>query len=95
MLVGYILAEAREASGRSEQRHALQRAGCRDIVEETASADGNEQPELQRLFGRLHRGDVVVVARLGALGPSLEDVVRSMDAIEAAGLGFRSLREVG
>ena len=93
MLVGYIRAGAEDASDRVEQRHVLQRAGCRDIVEETASADGREQPELHRLLGRLNRGDVVVVARLGALGPSLEDVVRLMHGIEAAGFGFRSLQE--
>ena len=90
MLVGYIRIAAKGASDRSEQRRALQRAGCCDIVEEIAAADG-KQPELRRLFGRLNRGDVVVAARLGALGPSLEDVVRLMDEIEVAGLGFRSL----
>ena len=93
MLVGYILAGAEDANDRSEQRYALRRAGCRDIVEETASADGKEQPELGRLLGRLNRGDVVVVVRLGALGLSLEDVVRLMDAIEAAGFGLWSLAE--
>ena len=93
MLVGYILARAEDASDRSEQRYALQRAGCRDIVEETTSADGKEQPELAHLLGRLKRRDVVVVAWLGALGLSLENVVRLMDGIEAAGFGFRSLHE--
>ena len=92
MLVGYIRIAAKGASDRSEQRRALQRAGCCDIVEEIAAADG-KQPELRRLFGRLNRGDVVVAARLGALGPSLEDVVRLMDEIEVAGLGFRSLED--
>ena len=93
MLVGYIFAEAREANERSEQRHALQRAGCCDIVEESASADRGEQPELHRLVDRLGCGNVVVAPRLGSLGRSLEDVVRLMDRIEAAGLGFRSLEE--
>ena len=71
MLVGYIRAMVEDTSDRSEQRHALQRAGCRDIVEETVSADGKEWPELQRLLGRLRRGDMAVVAWLGVLGPSL------------------------
>ena len=93
MLVGYIFAKAREANERSEQRHALQRAGCRDIVEESASADRGEQPELHRLVDRLGCGNVVVAPRLGSLGRSLDDVVRLMDRIEAAGLGFRSLEE--
>lgn len=93
VLVGYIFARAEEASERSEQKHSLQRVGCRDIVEESASADRREQPELHRLVDRLDRGDVVVAPRLGSLGPSLEDVVRLIDEIEAAGLGFRSLAE--
>ena len=93
MLVGYIRAGVRKAGERSEQRLALQRAGCCEIVEESASADQGKQPELRRLIVRLDRGHVVVTPRLGSLGPSLEEVVHLMDHIEAAGLGFRSLEE--
>ena len=90
-LVGYVRAKAGDADDLSGQRQSLQDAGCREIVEEVSSASRLGQPELHRLLGRLNRGDLLVVARVGSLGPSLQDVVRRLSRIEAAGLGFRSL----
>ncbi len=93
MLIGYIRAKTGDADDLSKQRRALQDAGCHDIVEDITSAARWNQPELHRLLDRMKRGDVIAVARLGSLGPSLQDVVRLMHRLQAAGLGFRSLGE--
>ena len=92
-LVGYARANAGDADALSKQRRALQDAGCKEIVEDIVSGARRDQPGLHRLLNRLHRGDVVVVARLGVLGPSLQHVARLMRRLEDAGLGFRSLGE--
>jgi len=93
MLIGYIRAKIGDADDLSKQRRALRDAGCHDIVEDITSAARWNQPELHRLLDRMKRGDVIAVARLGSLGPSLQDVVRLMHRLQAAGLGFRSLGE--
>ncbi len=93
MLFGYIRAKAGDADDLSKQRRALQDAGCHDIVEDVASATRWKQPELHRLLNRMARGDVIAVARLGSLAPSLQDIVRLMHKLQAAGLGVRSLGE--
>ena len=90
-LVGYVRSKAGDTDDLSGQRQSLQDAGCREIVEEVSSASRLGQPELHRLLGRLNQGDVLAVARVGSLGPSLQDVLRLMSRIMGAGLGFRSL----
>lgn len=90
-LVGYVRAKTGDMDDLSEQRQSLQDAGCREIVEEVSSASQLGQPELHRLLGRLNREDVLIVARVGSLSPSLQDVVRLLSRIEVVGLGFRSL----
>ena len=93
MLIGYIRAKADDASALSKQRRVLQDVGCKEIVEDVASGSRWSQPELRRLLDRLERGDVIVVARLGSLGPSLQHVARMVHQLQAAGLGVRSLGE--
>ena len=93
MLIGYIRAKTGDADDLSKQRQALQGAGCHDIVEDVTSATQRKQPELHRLLNRMTRGDVIAVARLGSLAPTLQEVVRLMHKLQAAGLGVRSLGE--
>lgn len=93
MLIGYIRAKAGDADNLSKQRRVLQDAGCHDIVEDISAAARWNHSELHRLLDRTKWGDVVAVAQLGSLGPSLQDVVRLMCKLQAAGLGFRSLGE--
>lgn len=93
-LVGYIRVQAGDSGTLSAQRQTLQDAGCHDIVEDIHPVGRWEQPELRRLLNRMSQGDVVVVAWLGSLGASLQDVVRLLDQLDAAGLRFRSLHEM-
>lgn len=93
MLVGYVRAKVSNVNALTKQRRALQEAGCKRIVEDVASGTRRSQPELHRLLGRLKRGDVIVVARLDALGRSLQHVAHMVHQLQAAGLSVRNLGE--
>ena len=93
MLIGYIRAMRGDEDGLLAQRQALQDAGCEQLVEDPAARDQWEQPGLREVLDRLGESDVVVVCRLECLGRSLQDVVRVMQRIEAAGAGLRSVAE--
>jgi DNA invertase Pin-like site-specific DNA recombinase len=75
------------------QVSALGAAGCSRIYEETASGGRWDRPELQRLLGRVHEGDVLVVWKLDRLSRSLKDLLLILEKIDAAGASFRSLTE--
>lgn len=75
------------------QRDALQRAGCSQIYEETASGKGTERPELVQCLRALRPGDTLVVWRLDRLGRSLPDLVQIIDELRGRGVHFESLAE--
>ena len=76
------------------QIEQLQKAGCDQIYKENGNPGGKwDQPELEDRLKHLRRGDVVVVWELDRLGRSLIDLLRTLDKIENAGAGFRSLTE--
>ena len=93
MLIGYMQANQGDEAGLLAQRQALESAGCEQLVEDLTSRGRCDQPRLREMLDRLHEGDVVVACRLRCLGQSLQDVVRVMQRIEAAGAGVRSLAE--
>ena len=93
MLIGYMRAERADEDGLLAQRQALQGAGCERFVEDLTSGGRRDQPALRGTLDGLRAGDVIVVPRLDCLGRSLQDVVRVMQRIEAAGAGLRSLAE--
>jgi len=93
VLIGYIRMKRGNDDTLPEQRQALQGAGCQRLVEDLAFEGRRDQPELRRLLDQLSTGDVVVVSQLDGLGQSMQDVVRVLQRIGAAGAGFRSLAE--
>jgi len=93
VLIGYIRVKTGDDDALCAQRHALQDVGCERMVEEMTSGGQWDQPELRRMLDGLRPGDVVVVAQLGCLGRSLQDVVRLVQRIGTAGAGLRSLAE--
>jgi len=93
VLIGYMRRKKGDNDTLSVQRQALQDAGCQRLVEDLASEGRGDQPELRRLLEELSPGDVVVVSQLDGLGRSLQEVVRLLQRIGAAGAGFRSLAE--
>ena len=75
------------------QMDALRKAGCERIFEDTVSGAKAHRPGLADALAYLRDGDVLAVWRLDRLGRSLPDLIEIIGALEARGVGFRSLTE--
>ena len=76
------------------QVDALRAAGCERIFEDTASGlKTAARPGLDKALAYIRHGDVLVVWKLDRLGRSVGHLVETVQRIEAAGAGFRSLTE--
>jgi len=74
------------------QEDALRAAGCQRIWSDTASGTGTDRPQLAALFDQLRAGDTLVVWRLDRLGRSLPHLIETIGALEARGVGFKSVK---
>ena len=90
-LIGYARVSTAEQDT-ALQADALRKAGCERIFEDTASGATTERPGLTDAAW-LREGDVLVVWRLDRLGRSLPHLIEMVGALEARGVGFRSLTE--
>lgn len=76
------------------QIDALRKAGCFHIHEEPATSGAKKnRPVLDMAIKDLRPGDTLVVWRLDRLSRSIKDLYSRLEAIEAAGAGFKSLTE--
>ncbi len=78
------------------QLDALKQAGAEQIYTEQASGKSStksDRPELDHCLRALRAGDTLIVWRLDRLGRNLHDLVGIINALEARGVGFRSLAE--
>jgi DNA invertase Pin-like site-specific DNA recombinase len=75
------------------QLDALHGQGVETIYQEHASGKNTARPELENCLKALREGDTLVVWRLDRLGRNLADLVQTVNALEARGVGFESLTE--
>ncbi len=75
------------------QTDALNKADCEHIFEDTVSGAKADRPGLAAALAYLREGDVLAVWRLDRLGRSLPHLIETIGALEARGVGFRSLTE--
>lgn len=75
------------------QTDALRTAGCERIFEDTVSGAKADRPGLAEALAYLREGDVLAVWRLDRLGRSLPHLIETIAALDARGVGFRSLTE--
>jgi DNA invertase Pin-like site-specific DNA recombinase len=94
MEIGYARVSRGDHQDLAAQLAALTAAGCNPIFREEASGGQANRPELARAIAALKPGDVFVVWKLDRLSRSLRDLLFTLEAISAAGAGFRSLTEV-
>ena len=69
----------------------LRKAGCAEILEETASGADRSRPVLARLLRRIRRGETLVVVKLDRLARSLEHLLEVVRTLEARGAFLRVL----
>ena len=92
MLVGYARVSTAEQS-LALQRDALAAAGCERVYTDVASGADADRDGLAEAFDFVRGGDTLVVWRLDRLGRSLKQLIERITALEARGVGFRSLTE--
>jgi DNA invertase Pin-like site-specific DNA recombinase len=90
MICGYVRS-SKGALAIADQRRALEAADCTLIVEEDPEEKG--RPELDRLVGTLHAGDVVAVSSLDRLAPSLPQLLTTLAVLSEKGAHVWSLKE--
>ena len=75
------------------QVEALKAQGCQDelIFVDKASGAKAERPGLTQCLATLQAGDVLLVWRLDRLGRSMAHLVTLVEALQARGIGFRSV----
>jgi DNA invertase Pin-like site-specific DNA recombinase len=91
-LIGYARVSTAEQDT-ALQTDALRKAGCDQIFEDTVSGAKAERPGLAAALAYVREGDALVVWRLDRLGRSLPHLIETIGALEARGVGFRSLTE--
>ena len=91
-LIGYARVSTAEQDT-ALQTDALRKVGCDKIFEDTASGAKAERPGLAAALAYVREGDTLVVWRLDRLGRSLPHLIETIGALEARGVGFRSLTE--
>lgn len=93
MQIGYARVSRGDSQDLAPQLRALRDAGCDTIHQEEASGGQGDRVELAAALKRLGPGDVLTVWKLDRLSRSLRDLLFTLEAITAAGAGFRSLTE--
>lgn len=92
MLVGYARVSTQEQDAEL-QRVALSEAGCERIFEETASGAQRDRPQLAAALEYMREGDTLVVWKLDRLARSLKQLIETVERLDEAGVGFKSITE--
>jgi DNA invertase Pin-like site-specific DNA recombinase len=92
MLVGYARVSTAEQS-LALQQDALAAAGLRAHVHRRGQRRRDDRDGLADALDYVRSGDTLVVWRLDRLGRSLKQLIERVTALEARGVGFRSLTE--
>ena len=94
MLIGYARVSTPEQS-LNLQRDALLATGCdpQHLYSDIASGAKAERPGLEAALHYVRAGDTLVVWKLDRLGRSLTHLIETVHALEARGIGFKSLQE--
>ena len=92
MLVGYarVSTDLQTTDG---QIDALKAARCERAFKELMSGTRTDRPQLAAALEFAREGDVLVVARLDRLARSMRQLLTTVDALQARGIGLRSLHE--
>jgi len=92
MLIGYARVSTADQS-LELQKDALNAAGCEKVVTDVVSGVAATRPGLNEALEYARKGDTLVVWRLDRLGRSLKDLIETVNALHARGIGFKSLQE--
>ncbi len=92
MLIGYARVSTQDQN-LDLQLDALKAAGCGKVFTDKISGAKSEREGLTSALDFAREGDTVVVWKLDRLGRSLQHLVETVNALNARGVGFKSLKE--
>lgn len=92
MLVGYGRVSTQDQDA-GLQEDALRSSGCEKLFIEKVSSGKKERPQLAAALAYVRQGDVLVVWRLDRLARSLNQLIETVEALEARGIALKSLTE--
>ena len=92
MLIGYARVSTQDQNS-NFQLDALREAGCDRVFEEQASGAQRDRPQLSAAIDYMRAGDTLVVWRLDRLARSLKQLIETVEYLEDAEAGFKSLAE--
>jgi DNA invertase Pin-like site-specific DNA recombinase len=94
MLIGYARVSTPDQS-LDLQRDALLAVGCdsQRLYTDIASGTKADRPGLEAALGYMREGDTLGVWKLDRLGRSLKHLIETVHALDARGVGFKSLQE--
>jgi len=92
MIIGYARVSTLEQN-LDLQLDSLKSAGCERVFQDHISGGAVERPGLAEALKVVRKGDTLVVWRLDRLGRSLKHLIDTVGALEAEGVGFRSITE--
>jgi DNA invertase Pin-like site-specific DNA recombinase len=92
MLVGYARVSTQDQDP-ALQLDALHAAGCEKVFTEKASGAQRERPQLQAALDYMREGDTLVIWKLDRLARSLKQLIETVEAMAARGIGLRSITE--
>ena len=78
--------QAAHGNSLEEQKRQLRAAGAEEIFADIFTGKTTERPELQKLVGRLNRGDTLVVTKLDRLGRSVAQASALITKLIDAGI---------
>jgi len=87
MLVGYarVSTDLQATDGQIDSINAV---GCEQVFEESMSGTHADRPQLTAGLDFVREGDVLVVARLDRLARSMRQLLTTVDALQARGIGL-------
>lgn len=92
MLIGYGRVSTTDQNP-ALQEDALRAAGCEKLFIEKVSSGKSERPQLHAALDYLREGDSLVVWRLDRLARSLDQLIKTVNDLEARGIALKSLTE--
>jgi DNA invertase Pin-like site-specific DNA recombinase len=87
MLVGYARVST-DLQATDGQIDSLNAVGCEQVFEESMSGTRADRPQLAAGLDFVREGDVLVVARLDRLARSMRQLLTTVDALQARGIGL-------
>lgn len=87
---------ARVSTGKQSvdrQTELLEKEGCDEIIVEAMSGTLASRPELDRLLGKVRKGDVVVVESFSRLARSTKNLLELVEFFNKTGINLVSLKE--